>query len=69
MSAIPPLEPQIPGAAPVPLQYARPMPKRSDLRQIAIRQKAIQFCILGYFVCGILMYALPQPAKAIAGLA
>jgi hypothetical protein len=70
---MPPLPPQIPGSAPATLNYARPMPRRSDLREIAIRQKAIQFCILGQFVlfailiCAV-MYALPQALLGIAVL-
>lgn len=68
MSALPPLEPQTPGSHSAPLNYATPMAARRDLREIAIRQKAIQFCILGYIASAILFYTLPQPLKVIAGL-
>lgn len=56
-----------PTAVPVQLNYAQP-PARSDLRQIAVRQKAIQYCILGYFLSIALAIALPGPLKLIAGL-
>lgn len=65
---LPPLEPQDPGTYSAPLNYATPMPARADLREIAVRQKAIQFCILGYIGFAILAFTLPQPLKAIAGL-
>lgn len=68
MAALPPLEPQNPGSHPTPLGYARPMPQGVRLREIASRQKAIQFCILGYIVCVILGVALPRPVNAFAGL-
>jgi hypothetical protein len=67
MSALPPLEPQFPGSTPTPLNYARPLPvhKRTDLRQIAVRQKAIQFCILGYLVSVVLLFILPRPLRVL----
>lgn len=68
MASLPPLEPQNPGGYPAPLNYARPMPPRTDLREIASRQKAIQFCILGYIACAILVYALPRPINGFAAL-
>jgi hypothetical protein len=41
---------QFPPPVPVtPLNYAPP-PPRNDLREIAVRQRAIMLCILGYFV-------------------
>lgn len=60
-----PLPPQIVRAQ--TLGYAPPVP-RNDLRTIALRQKAIMYCILGYVVCGILNFVLPFPVNAIAGL-
>src|SRR5262249_41671399 len=38
---------------PQPLSYARPVNLRGDLRTIAVRQKAIMYCILGYLLVGI----------------
>jgi len=42
-----------PGYSAAPLNYAPPA--RNDLRQIAVRQKAIMYCILGY-----ILFALAQ---------
>jgi hypothetical protein len=40
------------------LNYATPAP-RNDLREIAVRQKAIMFCILGYITLVVLRFVLP----------
>ena len=61
MASLPPLEPQSSGGYPAPLSYARPMPEGVRLREIASRQRAIQFCILGYLASIVLMFALPRP--------
>jgi hypothetical protein len=53
--------------ASVPLNYAPPA--RNDLRQIAIQQKVIIYCILGYIVFGMLQFVLPQELKLIGLLA
>ena len=68
MSSMPPNGPQIPVMQAAPLNYAAPV--RNDIRQIAIRQKAIQFCILGYFVFGLMamLRVVPFPLSALVGL-
>ena len=54
------------------LNYASPLnyapPARNDLRQIAVRQKAIMYCILGYIVFFVLGFVLPEELRVIAGL-
>lgn len=72
--SLPPLRP-VPPLAPLPpaqLNYATPNldTGRKDLRAIAIRQKAIQFCILGEIAMGVSQFALPAPLNmvALAGL-
>jgi uncharacterized membrane protein len=45
----------------MPLEYAQPQPHRKDLREIATRQRAIMYCILGYIVFAILQFAVPAP--------
>ena len=54
MSSIPPLQ---------PLSYATPQPARTDLRQIAVRQRAIMYCILGYVCCAVAQFVVPTPLK------
>jgi hypothetical protein len=54
-----------------PLGYAQPLgyappPPRNDLRTIAMQQKAIMYCILGYIVFVILQIALPFPLNLMA---
>jgi hypothetical protein len=61
---MPPLPPQTP---PGMLGYAPP-PARTDLRTIAVRQKAVMYCILGYFGCGVLSMVTPMPIKVIFSL-
>ncbi len=51
---------------PAPLNYAPPA--RNDLRQIAVRQKAIMYCILGYIGFFILLFVLPEEFRLVAGL-
>ena len=60
MSRIPPR----PQAA--TLNYAPPGP--NDLRKIAIRQRAIMFCILAYFGCGLSSFILPAQLRPFCGL-
>lgn len=62
---IPPTPPQQANYAPtVPpqLNYATPMP-RNDLRVIALRQKAIMYCILGYIAVVIGQFVLPPQLR------
>lgn len=68
MSSLPPIGPEIPQIPPAPLSYAAPV--RNDIRDIAIRQKAIQFCILGYFVFGLLSVfrVVPFPLSIVTSL-
>ncbi|HWE96988.1 MAG TPA: hypothetical protein VG269_23705 [Tepidisphaeraceae bacterium] len=60
MSALPPLIPS-------PLNYAGP-PPRNDLRNIAVRQKAIMYCILAYIALIIGQFALPPELRIIVVL-
>lgn len=48
------------------LSYAQP--QRNDLRKIAVRQRAIMFCILGYIVLIILQFALPAELRPLLGI-
>src|SRR5262245_14162576 len=64
MSHIPPPQPP-----PTPLNYATPPAGRTDLREIAMRQKGIIYCILGYIVLVACSVILPPPAKGFAALA
>ncbi|MDB5357434.1 MAG: hypothetical protein JWN24_3887 [Phycisphaerales bacterium] len=57
----------LPPPVPTPLNYAPP-PPRNDLRVIAVRQKAIMYCILGYVVLIIGQFALPAEVRIIATL-
>jgi len=78
------LPPPTPGDPPPPLNYAPPPPPplayasaplnyappaRNDLRQIAIQQKILIYCILGYIVFVVLQVVLPQELKLVAILA
>ncbi len=49
---------------PVPLGYAPP--PRNDLRQIAMRQKAVMWCILGY-LAAVVLQAVLSPEIAVLG--
>ncbi|MDB5329137.1 MAG: hypothetical protein JWP03_288 [Phycisphaerales bacterium] len=60
MSSLPPL-------MPTPLNYAAP-PPRNDLRNIAVRQKAIMYCILGYVALIVGQFALPPELRIIVAL-
>jgi hypothetical protein len=57
----------LPPPVPTPLNYAPP-PPRNDLRVIAVRQKAIMYCILGYIVLIIGQFALPAEVRIFATL-
>jgi hypothetical protein len=60
--------PSIPPLPPAPqLNYASPT-VRNDLREIAVRQRAIMLCILGYVVLVILQFALPSELRFILAL-
>jgi hypothetical protein len=67
MTQGPPIPPssQPPGT----LNYGQPPPRRGDIREIAVRQKAIMFCILAYIGALVLSLALPQELKWVAGIA
>lgn len=62
MSYIPPPMPA------KPLNYAPP-PGRTDLREVAVRQRAIMLCILGYIVLLVLRFVVPPPFNLFALLA
>ena len=63
---LPPVMPA-PPLAPQPLGYAQ-ADARADLRTVAIRQRAIMYCILAYIVAAILRFVLPFPANLIMAL-
>lgn len=65
--SLPPLPPQIQSAPPM-LDYATPV-GRTDLRTVALRQKAIMYCILGYLACAILQMVAPFPLNLMFSLA
>ncbi|MDB5300909.1 MAG: hypothetical protein JWO87_2572, partial [Phycisphaerales bacterium] len=46
--------------------YAPPF--RNDLRTIALRQKAVMYCILGYFPLAVAIFALPPESLRVVGL-
>jgi hypothetical protein len=51
---------QPPPTTPPTLNYAPPPPRpRADLRNIAIRQRRVIFCILAYFIAMIMQFVLP----------
>lgn len=59
---------QYPPAVPPPtLGYATPAP-RNDLRDIAVRQKALMFCILGYVCAVLLQFLLPPELRFILAI-
>ena len=64
MSANAPVPPPPP---PPPLDYARPA-ARNDIREIAVRQKAIMFCILGYILAVLLQFVLPPELRIILAI-
>jgi hypothetical protein len=53
---------------PSQLNYATPAEGRSDLRQIAVRQRAIMYCILAELAMIALQIALPSPLNLLAVL-
>jgi hypothetical protein len=62
-------QPLPPLQSPQALNYAPPpAPARGDLREIAVRQKAIMFCILGYISCVVLSFIVGPPLNLIFGL-
>ena len=63
---IPPSQP--PQVPPGTLNYAQP-PGRSDIREIAVRQKAIMYCILAYVACIVLQFVFPPSPRLIPALA
>lgn len=60
--------PYPPAYPPQPLNYAAP-PSGLDLRTIALRQKGIIYCILGYLLCVVLQFVVPMPVTLLLGLA
>ena len=50
-----------------PLNYAAPA--RNDIREIAVRQRVVMLCILGYIACVILQFVVPGPLKLVVALA
>lgn len=62
---------QFPAGPPVlqqALDYAQP-PAGVDLRTIAVRQRAIMYCILGYIVFIVAQFVLPPEIRWVASLA
>ena len=52
-----------------PLGYAPPpMILKGDLRTVAVRQKAVMYCILGYFVALVLQFVLPRELRPVSAL-
>jgi hypothetical protein len=51
---------------PTCLNYAPPF--RNDLRTIALRQKTVMYCILGYFPLAVAIFALPPESLRVVGL-
>ena len=49
------------------LGYAPPRP-RDDLRTVAVRQKGVIYCILGYLVMALLQFILPPELGLLAAL-
>ncbi|HZZ45124.1 MAG TPA: hypothetical protein VFE58_19465 [Tepidisphaeraceae bacterium] len=45
------------------------IPARDDLYEIAMRQRAVMYCILGQIICWILLAVAPGPFKIIFALA
>ena len=65
----PPQQPYPPGVMPpATLGYATPLPARTDLRAIAVRQRAIMFCILAYLILVAAQFAMPQELRIIPSL-
>ena len=60
------------GPVPPPLAYATPGsgdPMRAKLRTIAIRQRVLIFCILGYIALVVMQLAVPPSVAFVVGLA
>jgi hypothetical protein len=66
--APPPPQQFPPGVQPPTLGYATPVPARADLRAIAVRQRGIMYCILGYLVLVAAQFAVPEELRIIPGL-
>jgi hypothetical protein len=66
--APPPQQQFPPGMQPPTLGYATPVPARADLRTIAVRQRGIMFCILGYLVLVAAQFAVPEELRIIPAL-
>jgi hypothetical protein len=66
--APPPPQQFPPGMQPPTLGYATPVPARADLRAIAMRQRGIMYCILGYLVLVAAQFAVPEQLRIIPGL-
>lgn len=66
---VPPSMPQQPPSPPQVLGYSTPQPVRGDLRAIAMRQKAIIYCILAYLLLVLSQFALPPELRILPGLA
>ena len=56
MSQLPPAQPPL--SPPLTLDYSKPV--RNDLREIALRQRGIMWCIVGYIA--VLVFAIFVPA-------
>jgi hypothetical protein len=54
MSSLPPLPPM-----PPTLNYAQPLQPQIDLQKVAMRQRAIMFCILGEIALIVVLYGVP----------
>ena len=69
----PPVPPNQPPSGPFPPQPPQTLSygtsARSDLKEIASRQRAIMLCILAYIVAVICQFALPPELRPILGLA
>jgi hypothetical protein len=64
--APPPPPPPPPGS---PLNYAAPPPAgRTDLREIAVRQRMIMICILSYLLLVVAQFVVPPPLRIVLGL-
>jgi hypothetical protein len=50
------------------LNYATPSGRMVDLRTIAMRQKAIMFCILGYLALVVLQFVVPPEVRLVLAL-
>jgi hypothetical protein len=66
MSQVPP---SMPPGPPHGLGYAPPPQAGTDLRTIALRQRAVMYCILAYLLLVVCQFALPPGLRWILGLA